>query len=97
MFWGKGDSARLTEEERVTLDDLRRLVETGHLVALSPEQTEVAVAAINAYAMVRSAWVLVIGFRNALVIAGALLGFWWIGHDAVIGFIQSVAAGGAGK
>jgi len=95
MFWGKGDSAKLTEEEKVTLDDLRRLAETGHIVGLSPEQTEVAVAAINSYAMVRSAWALVIGFRNALVIAAALLGFWWVGHDAVVAFIESVATGAA--
>lgn len=94
MFWGKGDSARLTEEERVTLDDLRRLVETGHIIALSPEQSAMAVAAINFYAMVKSAAVLLTGLRNALVIAGALLGFWWLGHDAVVNFIQTVAGTG---
>lgn len=91
MFWGKGDSSKLSEEERITLDDLRRLVETGHIIGLSPEQSAMAVRAINFFAKVDGAMELVVGFRNALVIAAALLGFWWVGHDAIVSFIQTVA------
>lgn len=91
MFWGKGDSSKLSEDQLATLDDIRRLVETGHVIALSPEQSTVAVQAINFYAMIMSAAVLLTGLRNALVIAAALLGFWWFGHDAVINFIKTVA------
>jgi len=91
MFWGKGDSSRLSEDERLTLGDLRRLAETGHIVGLSPEQTAVAVQAINFYAAVMSAMQLLVGLRNALVIAGALLGFWWVGNDAITEFIRTTA------
>ncbi len=90
MFWGKGDSSKLSEEERLTLDDLRRLAETGHIIAFSPEQSEKAVRAVNLFSVIDSALVLLTGLRNALVIAGALLGFWWVGYDSIVAFIQSV-------
>lgn len=94
MFWGKGDSSKLSDEERLTLDDLRRLVETGHIIGLSPEQSAMAVRAINFFSRVDAAMELVVGFRNALVIAAALLGFWWFGNDALVNFIQTVGGKG---
>jgi len=91
MFWGKGDSSKLSDDQLHTLDDIRRLVETGHLIALSPDQSAVAVKAINFYAMIMSAMALLTGFRNAMLLAGGLLGIWWVGHDAVVEFIKTVA------
>lgn len=95
MFWGKGDSSKLDPDQLQTLDDLRRLVETGHVIALTPEQSAVAVQAINFYASVQSASLLLVAARNILIFIGALIGMWWVGHDAVTSFIQAAASKGA--
>lgn len=90
MFWGKGDSSKLTAKEQATLTELRRLCETGHIIALTPEQTAVAISAINFYASVQSAASLFAMFRNVLIFTGSLLAIWWAGHDAVTTFIAQV-------
>lgn len=95
MFWGKGDSSKLDPDQLQTLDDLRRLVETGHVIALTPEQSAVAVQAINFYASVQSASLLLVAARNILIFIGALIGMWWVSHDAVTSFIQAAASKGA--
>jgi hypothetical protein len=94
MFWGKGDSSKLDPDQLQTLDDLRRLVETGHVIALTPEQSAVAVQAINFYASVQSASLLLVAARNILLFIGALIGMWWVSHDAVTSFIQAAASKG---
>ena len=94
MFWGKGDTSKLDAAQKRTLEELRRLVETGHLIALTPEQSAVAVQAINFYASVKSATALLVAVRNILIFLGAIIGMWWVGHDAVITFIQAAAVKG---
>ena len=96
MFWGNGDSSKLVNEEQETLKHIRRLVETGHLVALTPEQTAIALHAINFYASVRSASSLLVAARNVLVFIGAILGMWWLGQDTLVKFIQAAAKASSG-
>jgi len=92
MFWGKGDTSKLDAAQRRTLEELRRLVETGHIIALSAEQSTVAVQAINFYAKVQSAVSLLEAIRNILLLVGAIIGIWWASHDFLIGFIQKAVA-----
>lgn len=77
MFWGKGDTSKLEEEERNTLSHLRRMVETGHLVALSPEQVEVAIRAFEFYKNFESAFKAIKMLRNAAALIGFMLVTWW--------------------
>lgn len=95
MFWGKGDSSKLGESEQETLSELRRLVETGHIIALTPEQAATAVDAINFYATVRAVGPLFVAVRNVLLFLGSLIVMWWAGHDAVANFIAAIAARGS--
>lgn len=93
MFWGNGDSSKLTPEERDTLDTLRRLVESGHVVALSSEQTKVALDAIRFYGAVTATTGILIGVRNVAYWVGGLTMAVWLAPDAVKGFIQAILAG----
>lgn len=94
MFWGKGDTSKLAITEQKTLGELRRLVETGHIIALTPEQSAVAVDAINFYSTVRAVGPLLVAVRNILLFLGSLIAIWWAGHDAIVTFIQAVATKG---
>lgn len=94
MFWGKGDTSKLDAAQKKTLEELRRLVETGHLIALTPEQSAVAVQAINFYASVQSASSLLVAARNILLFLGGIIVIWWAGHDAVVSFIQAATMKG---
>lgn len=93
MFWGNGDSSKLNEDERKTLDELRRLGETGHLVGLTPEQTAVALAAIKFYQSVTATTGLIAGARNVALFTGSLLLIWWSVRDAIVAFIKTNAGG----
>jgi hypothetical protein len=94
MFWGEGDTSKLTASERKALEELRRLAETGHIVGLSPEPTTIALAAIRVYGSISATYGLLAGIRNTAVMVGALLAIWWACKDAIIQFIQSAAGGG---
>lgn len=95
MFWGNGDTSKLVATEQKTLAELRRLVETGHIIALTPQQSATAVDAINFYSTVRAVGPLLVAVRNILLFLGSMIGIWWVCHDAVVKFIQSVVSGGA--
>ena len=93
MLWGNGDTGRLTDRERETLADLRRLVETGHLVGLTPEQAQTVLSAIKFYAAISATSGLLAGSRNVLVFLGSILLMWWTAKDAIIEFIKKAAGG----
>jgi hypothetical protein len=95
MFWGKGDSSKLTPEERQVLEYLRRLEETGHIVALTPENTQVALAAVRFFAAVTATSGVLAGARNVMLWIGGLLVMFWTMRDTIVQFIKT-AAGGAG-
>lgn len=89
MFWGNGDTTKLSEEERTTLGHLRRMVETGHLVALSPKESETALAAIQFYGSWLSSLRLLNSVKNVALLIGALLAIWWASQGAVLDWIKA--------
>lgn len=93
MFWGNGDSNKLSLEERKTLEELRKLVETGHLVALTPDQTVIALNAIKFYTAVTATSGLFAGVRNVLVWFGGALAIYWAIKDGLAAYIKSVIGG----
>ncbi len=96
MFWGDGDSSKLGPAEQKTLQHLRRMAETGHIYALSPKESEIAIEAINFYGTVRSAKNFMVSLRNVLIFVGALVGIWWAAQDGLVDILQKVLSTGTG-
>ena len=90
MFFGRGDTSKLEDQEKETLTHLRRMVETGHIVSLSPDQTEIALRAIDFYRSWESVFRLGRSIRNISILIGGGLMFWWItgGHNFITAFIK---------
>ena len=88
MFWGKGDSSKLEDREEQTLHDLRRMVETGHIVALTAEQSEMAIRALDWYEMWESTFKLLGSLRNTAILLGFLLTFWVATEDSILTVIK---------
>lgn len=97
MFWGNGDSGKLGPQERAELERLRRLVESGHIVALSPEQTAIALAAIKFYGNISATTGVLAGTRNVSIWIAGMIAVWWTSKDAVVEFVRSIVATGAGQ
>ena len=93
MFWGIGDSSKLQPEERQTLDALRRLGETGHIIGLTPDQSKVAIAAIQFYSSITATSGIIAGARNVLLFLGSLCVMWWAVKDFAVTFIKASAGG----
>lgn len=96
MFLGDGDTSRLGAPERKTLEHLRRMAETGHLHALSPKESLIAIEAINFYATVRSARNFLVAMRNVLIFAGGLIALWWALQDGLVDILQKALSTGTG-
>lgn len=90
MFLGKGDSSQLDEEEQKTLANLRRMIETGHIVALSPDQTKLALEMVDWFSQWRSVLRLGASMRNVGLLLAGLLSLWWAGKEQIIEFIRGV-------
>lgn len=67
------------------------MIETGHIVALTPKEAQVAIRAITFYGRWESAIALVQSARNVLVIAAAGMAFWWAtgGENFITEFIRN--------
>lgn len=94
MFWGKGDTSKLDEEVQATLSHLRRMEETGHIVALSHEQTAVAIRAVMFYGQWESVLKLFTSFKNVALLVGALLAIYWATEGWFVDQIKAIVAGG---
>lgn len=90
MFVGRGDTSKLEEDEQRTLAHLRRMVETGHIVTLNAEQTEVALRAIDWYGQWESVFRLGKSLRNTLMLIGFFLGIWWVSSEKIALFIETM-------
>lgn len=90
MFWGSGDTSKLLEEEKKTLFQLRRMAETGHIVALDPKQTAVAIRAIEFYSRFESVFRLMESFKNIAMIVGFVLAVYWATEGAVVTWITDI-------
>lgn len=77
MFWGTGDTSKLEEQEQETLAHLRRMVETGHIVALSADKAAIALRALEFYTNFESAFKAIKMLRNAGALIGFMLLSWW--------------------
>lgn len=88
MFSGRGDSSRLNEEEKQTLDHLRRLGETGHIVHLNPDKTEVAIRAVDFYGRWEAVFALGRSIRNTGLLIGGLLALWWASQEGFLTLIR---------
>lgn len=95
MFWGKGDSSKLDEETTQTLAHLRRMEETGHIVALTHEQTQVALRAVIFYGQWESILRFLTSLKNVALLVGALLGIYWVSEGWIIDRIRQLLLGGA--
>lgn len=93
MFWGKGDTSELDDKEQVTLSHLRRMVETGHVEALSPDQSAVALRAIDFYSRWEQTFSAISSLRNVLILVAGGLAFWWAtgGENFITEFIRGAA------
>lgn len=92
MLWGLGDTGKLTEDERTTLAHLRRMVETGHIIALSPQESLLAKEALTMYSRWMSFTAFLNSLRNIGLLVGGLLALWWASQGALIEWIRSVVS-----
>jgi len=90
MFWGKGDSSKLDEETTQTLAHLRRMEETGHIVALTHEQTQVALRAVIFYGQWESLLRFFTSVKNVALLVGALLGIYWVSEGWIVDRIRQL-------
>ena len=90
MFWGKGDSSKLDEETTQTLAHLRRMEETGHIVALTHEQTQVALRAVIFYGQWESILRFLTSVKNVALLVGALLGIYWVSEGWIVDRIRQL-------
>jgi hypothetical protein len=90
MFWGRGDSSKLSTEERALYDNLRRLEETGHIVGTTPDQTATAFSAIKFFGSVTATSGMIAGARNVMYWIGGLAFFWWTSKDTIVAFLRHV-------
>jgi len=90
VFLGEGDTSKLEGNEQTTLAHLRRMIETHHLVALTPKESQVAIRAITFYARWESAFALVNSLRNVVFLTAGGLAFWWAtgGENFVTEFVR---------
>jgi len=93
MFFGNGDSSRLNEAQAQTLSHLRRLGETGHLVTLNPQQSEIAVKALDFYAQWESLARLARSIRNTGLLVTGLLALWWLGQEQITRLVEGFSGG----
>lgn len=92
MFWGNGDTSKLSEDERMTLEHLRRMVETGHIVALTPVQAALAVEALSWYGRWIAVGQFLTAVRNVGLLVGGILALWWATQGQLVDWIRSVVA-----
>ena len=90
MFWGLGDTSKLADEEKATLNNLRRLVETQHIFALTPDQSQVALRAITFYSQWESVLRLLNSIKNIAYLVGALLAIYWATKGAAATWVLSL-------
>lgn len=92
MLTGNGDSSKLTAAELKTLTELRRMVETRHIVSLTPDQTELVLEMIDWFSQWKSVLRLADSVRNVTVLLGGLLALWWASKEQIVEWIRGVVS-----
>jgi hypothetical protein len=93
MFWGRGDSSRLGDREKETLDHIRRLTETNHLIALDADDALTAIRAVEFYSQWESVLKLLRSMKNVALLVGALLAIYWATEGWLVQKIGEIAGG----
>lgn len=94
MWWGRGDTSRLDEKTKDTLDHLRRLEETGHILTLDERSALVAARAVDFYGQWESALKLAASVKNVAILVGALLAIYWATEGWIFHKIMEISRGG---
>lgn len=90
MLFGKGDTSKLEERESQTLADLRRMAETGHIIALNPDQSAMLLRALDWYEMWESTFKLMGAVRNTAILLGFLLTLWVTTEGTILDAIKGI-------
>lgn len=90
MFTGKGDSSKLTDGEKSVWDAISRLGETGHIVVLTPDQSNILLDVERAYRDWMAVWNVARSIRNTLLMVGGLLAIYWATQDWLQNWIRSI-------
>lgn len=96
MWWGRGDTSQLGEEEKRTLEHLRRLDETGHVTALDARQAEIAARAVEFYGQWESMFKVATSLKNVALLVGALLAIYWATEGWIVMKITEIVTGAGG-
>lgn len=94
MWWGRGDTSQLGEEEKLTLEHLRRLDETGHLTTLNAQQAAAATRAVAFFGQWESMFRLATSLKNVALLVGALLALYWATEGWIVEKIAGIVTGG---
>lgn len=90
MWWGRGDTSQLNDDEKTTLGHLHRFEETGHLTTLNDRQAGVAVRAVEFYNQWESLLRLMTSFKNIAILVGALLAIYWATGDFLVTQLRTI-------
>jgi hypothetical protein len=90
MFWGRGDTSRLDDEQTKTLAHLRRMAETGHIITLTPQQSEMAIRALEWYQSWEGTIRLISGLRNTAILVGFIVTIWATTEGTVLQLVKGV-------
>lgn len=96
MWWGRGDTSKLSDEEKVTLAHLRRFEETGHIRALDDKRSETAMRGVDFFAQWESTLRTITSLRNTLVMFGGIIAIWLTFKTQIIAFFTAAGGSGAG-
>lgn len=92
MIWGKGDRSGLDDETLETLNQLHRLVESGHIIALNDTQAAVLLRAIRSYADWEGTLRTLSHIRNVMGLMAFFFVSWWVTDgkpiEALLGLLQ---------
>lgn len=94
MWWGRGDSSRLDEKTKATLDELRRLEETGHIITLDTQRAAIAGRAVDFYGQWESVLRLASSVKNVALLVGAILALYWATEGWIFHKIVEISKGG---
>lgn len=90
MLTGNGDSSKLTATELKTLSELRRMVETKHIIALSSDQSQIVLEMIDWFIQWKSLLRLANSVRNVAFLMGGLLVIWWSSKEAIAAWVREI-------
>lgn len=93
MLWGKGDSSKLSDEEKLTLQHIRRMVETGHIHDLDHDKTQTLLRALDWYSDWEGTFRTMKHVRNVIGLLAFFFVSWWATGGSPLDIIKGLAGG----